>query len=40
MRAIRTSTFSYRRYAMVIASANRFASSYTARGPIGFTFPQ
>src|SRR5580704_2728799 len=25
---------------MVIASAKRFASSYTPRGPMGFTWPQ
>ncbi len=27
-------------YATVIASANRLASSYTPRGPMGFTLPQ
>ena len=40
MRTIPVSTTPARWYAAVIASANRFASSYMLRGPTGLTFPQ
>jgi hypothetical protein len=40
MRTMRVSTPWKRWYAIVIASAKRLASSYTPRGPTGFTFPQ
>ncbi len=40
MRTMRTSTPWWRWYAIVSASAKRFASSYTPRGPIGLTWPQ
>src|SRR4029453_13332972 len=37
---MRTSRPWARWYAIVIASANRLASSYTPRGPMGLTWPQ
>jgi len=40
MRTIRVSNPWVRWYAIVIASEKRFASSYTERGPMEFTFPQ
>ena len=40
IRTIAVSTPCWPWYAIVSASAYRFASSYTPRGPIGFTWPQ